>query len=116
VLANYDRLDVLVNNAGLATRRREVTQDRIERTFAVNHLGPFLLTNLLLDLLRRSAPARVVIVASAAHRAGDMPFDNLQFEHGGYGVMRAYARSKLANVLFTMELARRLAGTGVTAN
>src|SRR3984893_418919 len=116
VLAKYDKLHVLVNNAGLVSARREVTEDGIERTFAVNHLGPFLLTNLLLDLLRRSAPARVVTVASAAHRQGDMPFDHLQFETGGYGVMRAYARSKLANVLFTAELARLLAGTGVTAH
>lgn len=116
VVATCPKLHVLVNNAGAVGPRREVTENGIERTFAVNHLGPFLLTNLLLDLLRWSAPARVVVVASAAHRGGDMPFDNLQFEHGGYGIMRAYARSKLANVLFTMALARRLAGTGVTAN
>ena len=116
VVASRPRLHILVNNAGSVNARRAVTEDGIERTFAVNHLGPFLLTNLLLDLLRRSAPARVVTVASAAHRQGDMPFDDLQFETGGYGTMRAYARSKLANVLFTAELARRLAGTGVTAN
>ena len=116
VVASRPKLHVLVNNAGSVSARREVTEDGIERTFAVNHLGPFLLTNLLLDLLRRSAPARVVTVASAAHRQGDMPFDDLQFENGGYGTMRAYARSKLANVLFTAELARRLARTGVTAN
>jgi retinol dehydrogenase-14 len=116
VVAGCPRLHVLVNNAGSVAAKREVTDGGIEQTFAVNHLGPFLLTNLLLDLLRRSAPARVVTVASAAHRAGNMPFDNLHFEHGGYGVMRAYARSKLANVLFTRELGRRLAGTGVTAN
>jgi retinol dehydrogenase 14 len=116
LVATRPKLHVLVNNAGLVSARREVTEDGIERTFAVNHLGPFLLTNLLLDLLRRSAPARVVTVASAAHRQGDMPYDDLQFENGGYGTMRAYARSKLANVLFTAELARRLAGTGVTAN
>ena len=96
--------------------KREVTEDGIERTFAVNHLGPFLLTNLLLDVLKRSAPARVVAVASVAQARGDMPFDDLQFERGGYTIMRAYARSKLANVLFTRELARRLAGTGLTAN
>jgi retinol dehydrogenase-14 len=116
VVASHPKLHILVNNAGSVSARRVVTEDGIEWTFSVNHLGPFLLTNLLLDLLRRSAPARVVTVASAAHRQGDMPFDDLQFESGRYGIMRAYARSKLANVLFTAELARRLAGTGVTAN
>jgi NAD(P)-dependent dehydrogenase (short-subunit alcohol dehydrogenase family) len=116
VTASHPTLHVLVNNAGSVSVKREVTEDGIERTFAVNHLGAFLLTNLLLDLLKRSAPARVVTVASAAHRYADMPFNNLQFENGGYGILRAYARSKLANVLFTAELARRLVGTGVTAN
>jgi retinol dehydrogenase-14 len=116
VVASRPKLHILVNNAGSVSPARVVTGDGIERTFMVNHLGPFLLTNLLIDLLRRSAPARVVTVASAAHRQGDMPIDDLQFEGGGYGIMRAYARSKLANVLFTTELARRLAGTGVTAN
>jgi retinol dehydrogenase 14 len=116
VVATCPKLHVLVNNAGLVAPTKQLTDDGIERTFAVNHLAPFLLTNLLLDHLIRSAPARIVVVASAAHRGGDLPFDNLQFEHDGYGIMRAYARSKLANVLFTSELARRLAGTGVTAN
>jgi retinol dehydrogenase-14 len=116
VVTSRPKLHILVNNAGSVSARRAVTEDGIERTFAVNHLAPFLLTNLLLDLLRRSAPARVVTVASAAHRQGDIPFDDLQFESDRYGIMRAYARSKLANVLFTAELARRLAGTGVTAN
>jgi NAD(P)-dependent dehydrogenase (short-subunit alcohol dehydrogenase family) len=116
VSAKHSTLHVLVNNAGSVSATRVLTEDGIERTFAVNHLGVFLLTNLLLDILMRSAPARVVTVASAAHRQGTLPFDDLQFEHGGYGTNRAYARSKLANVLFTVELARRLAGTGVTAN
>ena len=116
VVATHPRLHILVNNAGGGNVRREVTEDGIERTFAVNHLAPFLLTNLLLDLLKHSAPARVVTVASIEHCAGDMPFDDLQFEKGGYRITRAYARSKLANVLFTSELARRLAGTGVTSN
>jgi NAD(P)-dependent dehydrogenase (short-subunit alcohol dehydrogenase family) len=116
VVTSRPKLHILVNNAGSVSARRAVTEDGIERTFAVNHLGPFLLTNLVLDLMRRSAPARVVTVASAAHRQGDTPFDDLQFESDRYGIMRAYARSKLANVLFTAELARRLAGTGVTAN
>ena len=90
--------------------------DGIEATFAVNHLGYFLLTNLLLDLVVKSAPARVVTVASVGHRRGTLDFDDLGFERGGYSIMRAYARSKLANVLFAAELARRLAGTGVTSN
>jgi NAD(P)-dependent dehydrogenase (short-subunit alcohol dehydrogenase family) len=116
VKASHSTLGVLVNNAGSCSATRVLTEDGFERTFAVNHLGSFLLTNLLLDVLKRSAPARVVTVASAAHRQGTLPFDDLQFEHGGYTTMRAYARSKLANVLFTTALARRLAGTGVTAN
>jgi NAD(P)-dependent dehydrogenase (short-subunit alcohol dehydrogenase family) len=114
--AGHDRLDVLVNNAGGVNKRRQVTEDGIERTFAVNHLGYFLLTNLLCDLLVRSAPARVVTVASVGHRRGTLDFDDLGFERGGYSIMRAYGRSKLANVLFAAELARRLAGTGVTSN
>jgi retinol dehydrogenase 14 len=116
VMASHPKLHVLVNNAGSVNARREITEDGIERTFAVNHLGPFLLTSLLTEPLARSTPARVVTVASAAHRDGTMPFDDLQFERGGYSILRAYARSKLANVLFTAELARRLTGSGVTAN
>ena len=116
VLASLGRLDVLVNNAGGVNKTRRLTVDGIEMTFAVNHLGYFLLTNLLLGLLVRSAPARVVTVASIGHRRGTLDFDDLGFEHGGYRIMRAYTRSKLANVLFANELARRLAGTGVTSN
>ncbi len=112
----HARLDVLVNNAGSVSPSREVTEDGIERTFAVNHLGYFLLTLLLLDLLQKSAPARVVNVASIGHRSATMDFGNLGFETGGYSIMKAYGRSKLANVLFTRELARRLSGTGVTVN
>jgi len=97
-------------------KKRELTVDGIEKTFAVNHLGYFLLTNLLLDLLKRSAPARVVTVASIGHRRGTLDFDDLGFERDGYWIMKAYTRSKLANVLFAAELARRLAGTGVTSN
>ncbi len=114
--AKHSRLDVLVNNAGSVSPTRQLTADGLEQTFAVNHLGYFLLTNLLLDLLERSAPSRVVNVASVAHRQGDIDFGNLQYEHGGYGIMKAYSRSKLANVLFTAELARRLADKGVTVN
>jgi NAD(P)-dependent dehydrogenase (short-subunit alcohol dehydrogenase family) len=112
----HDRLDVLVNNAGGVNKKRVVTEDGIERTFAVNHLGYFLLTHLLCDLLVKSAPARVVTVASVGHRRGTLDFDDLGFERGGYSIMRAYGRSKLANVLFAAELARRLAGTGVSSN
>lgn len=115
-LARHDRLHVLVNNAGGVNKTRRLTVDGIEMTFAVNHLGYFLLTNLLCDLLVRSAPARVVTVASIGHRSGTLDFDDFDFQRGGYAIMRAYARSKLANVLFAAELARRLAGTGVTSN
>jgi retinol dehydrogenase-14 len=113
--ARHDRLDVLVNNAGGVNKTRRLSKDGIEMTFAVNHLGYFLLTTLLTDLLVKSAPARVVTVASIGHRSGTLDFDDLGFERG-YSIMRAYSRSKLANVLFANELARRLAGTGVTSN
>ena len=111
----YDRLHVLVNNAGTVFTKRTVTADGIESTLAVNYLGPFLLTNLLLDVLKASAPARVIIVSSSGHYSGTMDFNDLGFEHG-YQIMRAYGRSKLAAVLFTRELAKRLKGTGVTVN
>jgi NAD(P)-dependent dehydrogenase (short-subunit alcohol dehydrogenase family) len=115
VLDAYPRLDVLVNNVGGYWDTRHVTADGLERTFAVNHLAPFLLTDLLLERLKDSAPARVVTVASGAHTAGRIDFDDLQ---GGrsYSGSRAYDQSKLANVLFSHELARRLAGSGITAN
>lgn len=115
--ASYDHLDVLVNNAGLFSMTRKETADGFEMTFAANHLGPFLLTNLLLETLIASAPSRIVNVASEAHVYGTMDFDDLHLKRGyGSGGMNAYGRSKLANVLFTYELARRLQGTGVTAN
>ena len=110
----YDRLDVLVNNAGLHRFRRHETEDGIELTWAVNHLAPFLLTNLLLDVLKAGAPARIVVVSSESHRDGWIDFEDLAIRRF-YRGMAAYARSKRANVLFTYELARRLAGTGVTA-
>jgi len=113
--ARHRRLDVLVNNVGGVNKARRVTADGIEATFAVNHLGPFLLTNLLLGLLVDSAPARIVTVASVGHRRGTLDFDDLGLERG-YWIMKAYARSKLANVLFASELARRLAGAGVSSN
>ena len=115
-LERFDRLDVLINNAGIAGwGTRLVTEDGLETTFAVNHLAPFLLTSLLLDRLRASAPARVITVSSAAHRNFALDFDDLQGErrYSGFG---AYSRSKLANILFTHELSRRLEGTGVTVN
>lgn len=115
LLDSCDRIDVLLNNAGTVFARRTLTEDGIEATFAVNHLAPFLLTNLLLDRITQSAPARIVNVSSVAHLSGTMDFDDLGFEHG-YKVMAAYQRSKLANVLFTRSLARRLDGTGVTVN
>jgi NAD(P)-dependent dehydrogenase (short-subunit alcohol dehydrogenase family) len=116
ILDAAPRLDVLINNAGAMMTTRQVTEDGIERTFALNHMAYFLLTRLLLDRLEASAPARIVSVASGAHRsAGQLDFTDLQFEHD-YSGWQAYARSKLANILFTRELARRLAGTGVTAN
>jgi NAD(P)-dependent dehydrogenase (short-subunit alcohol dehydrogenase family) len=114
VLGACTRLDVLVNNVGGFWAHRHVTADGLENTFAVNHLGPFLLTNLLLDRLKASAPARVVTVSSGAHATGRIDFDDLQGS-ATYSGQRAYNASKLANVMFTYELARRLQGTGVTA-
>lgn len=114
--AKHSRLDVLINNAGGVSDKRKVTADGFEQTFATNHLAGFLLTHLLLDMLKKSAPSRVVVTASIGHRRGTMDFDDLHFEKGGYSIMGAYGRSKLANVLFASELSRRLAGTGVVAN
>jgi retinol dehydrogenase 14 len=114
VLDTYPRLDVLVNNVGGFWAHRHVTADGLERTFALNHLAPFLLTSLLLDRLTASAPARIVTVASGAHARGRIDFDDLQGERN-YSGQRAYSQSKLASVMFTYELARRLDGSGVTA-
>jgi retinol dehydrogenase 12 len=116
VARTHDRLDVLVNNAGMVATRRQQTADGIELTWAVNHLAPFLLTNLLTDLLVASAPSRVVTVSSGAHAGARMDLDDPQFERRRYSGMAVYGQSKLANVLFTTELARRLRGTGVTVN
>jgi retinol dehydrogenase 14 len=115
VLQSYPRIDVLVNNVGGYWNTRHVTPDGLEHTFALNHLAPFLLTNLLLDRLKQSAPARVVTVASNAHATGEIDFDDLQGEWS-YSGSRAYNQSKLANILFTYELARRLQASAVTAN
>jgi NAD(P)-dependent dehydrogenase (short-subunit alcohol dehydrogenase family) len=117
LLDRVDRIDVLVNNAGLIHRRRTETADGFETTFGVNHLGHFLLTQLLLDRLRASAPARLVVVSSDAHKGArqGLDFDDLQSTRR-YRWMDAYNKSKLANIYFTRELARRLGGTGVTVN
>ena len=118
ILEQAPRVDVLINNAGVVLSERRETVDGFEATFATNHLGPFLLTNLLLDRLRESAPSRIVNVASTAHNTArkGILFDDLQSKGKRYRGMRVYGESKLANILFTLELARRLSGTGVTAN
>jgi NAD(P)-dependent dehydrogenase (short-subunit alcohol dehydrogenase family) len=115
IRARYPRLHVLINNAGIISRRREVTVDGLEMQFAVNHLGYFLLTNLLLPQLRAGAPSRIVNVASGAHSHATLDFADLQSERG-YDPKEVYSRTKLANILFTYELARRLGLTGVTVN
>jgi len=114
-LAKYERLDVLINNAGLTIGTRELTEDGLEMTFAVNHMAPFLLSHHLRERLESSSPSRIVTVASDAHRQGKMNFDDL---NGGkrFSGWSAYCQSKLANILFTRELAHRLEGSGVTAN
>jgi NAD(P)-dependent dehydrogenase (short-subunit alcohol dehydrogenase family) len=113
--AKYQKLHVLVNNAGGAFGKRELTAEGFERTFALNHLNYFLLTTLLLDMLKDSAPARIVNVSSDSHKGAQLDFDDLQSAQGNF-VFKAYGRSKLAVVVFSYELARRLAGTGVTVN
>jgi NAD(P)-dependent dehydrogenase (short-subunit alcohol dehydrogenase family) len=114
ILDRCERLDVLVNNAGLTLGRRTSTEDGIETTFAINHLAPFLLTNLLWDRLKQSAPSRVITVASEAHRGAVIDFEDPGGERR-YSGWRAYQQSKLANILFSRELARRSRGSGVTA-
>src|SRR5579883_1919609 len=111
----YTRLHVLIHNAGGVSSVRRVTPDGLEVTFVVNYLAPFLLTELLLDVLKASAPARIVNVSSAAHQGGKIDFDDLQGEKG-YSMWKAYGQAKLALILFTYELARRLEGSGVTVN
>jgi NAD(P)-dependent dehydrogenase (short-subunit alcohol dehydrogenase family) len=116
-LERYPRIDVLVNNAGAMFEKRHLSPDGLEMTWALNHVAPFLLTELLLDRLKSSAPARVVTTSSDAHKGAKIPWDDLNAgrSYGGRGFSR-YGQTKLANILFTAELARRLEGTGVTAN
>jgi NAD(P)-dependent dehydrogenase (short-subunit alcohol dehydrogenase family) len=109
------RIDVLINNAGAMFSSRRLTDDGLEYTFALNHMAYFIVTEGLRDRLLGSSPARIVNVASAAHQGVRLDFDDLQSAKG-FGAMKAYGRSKLCNILFTRELARRLHGTGVTAN
>ena len=115
LLAGESRIDVLINNAGALFTRRQLTEDGLEMTFALNHVAPFVVTNLLRQRLMEADEARVITTASAAHESGRIDFEDLTLAQG-YGSFRAYATSKLANILFTRELARRLEGTGVTAN
>ncbi len=112
--STHDRLDLLVNNAGIYTSKRTLTDDGFERTWEVDYLSHFLLTNLLIDPLRRAAPSRVINVSSQGHQMGRIEFDNLNRETGWSGI-RAYGQAKLAQILFTKEFARRFAGTGVSA-
>lgn len=115
ITRTYDRLDVLAHNAGLSTPERTITDDSVELTFAVNHLAPYLLTHELMDLLRESAHARVVVTASGIHTRGELDFNDLELAEG-YSAIDAYARSKLANVAFTLELAERLGKRETVAN
>jgi NAD(P)-dependent dehydrogenase (short-subunit alcohol dehydrogenase family) len=115
IAAAQPRIDVLINNAGAMFGARQLTEDNLERTFAINHMAYFVLTQGLRERLLTSAPARIVNTASAAHQGAKLDFDDLQAAHG-FSPMRAYGRSKLCNILFTRDLARRLRGKGVTAN
>lgn len=114
-LEKYSRLDILINNAGIWETKPKLSDDGIELSFAVNHMAPFLLTNLLLDALKEGASARIINVSSMAHKYGRISFDKLENTRG-WGSMQSYAQSKLANILFTRKLARMLDGSGVTAN
>jgi NAD(P)-dependent dehydrogenase (short-subunit alcohol dehydrogenase family) len=115
IAASEPRIDVLVNNAGAVFSDRRVTREGLEMTFALNHMAYFTLTRALLDRLKGSSPARIVSTASRAHVGAKLDFGDLQSAKG-YGAFKAYGRSKLANILFTRELARRIAGTGIVAN
>ncbi|XP_066552663.1 retinol dehydrogenase 13 [Amia ocellicauda] len=116
IIQEEERVDILINNAGVMRCPQWKTEDGYEMQFGVNHLGHFLLTNLLLEKLKKFAPSRIINLSSLAHVVGDIDFDDLHWEKKKYDTKRAYCQSKLANVLFTKELATRLQGTGVTAN
>ncbi len=116
VYARYPRLDILINNAAVVLTKKAFSKDGIEMTLATNHLGPFLLTNLLLDLLKRSAPSRIINISSGIHKWGKVDLHDLQFEHRYYYFIRAYAQSKLLMNLTSFALAQKLKGTGVTIN
>jgi NAD(P)-dependent dehydrogenase (short-subunit alcohol dehydrogenase family) len=117
ILAKHPRIDVLANNAGAVNSSRRLTEDGLELTWAVNHLAPFLLTTLLVERITAGAPARIITTSSGAHHGAHIPFDDINAERGyGAGGFSRYGQTKLANILFTTELARRLEGTGVTAN
>ena len=111
----YDSLNVLINNAGILLNKRTISVDGVENTFAINHLGPFILTNSLLDLLKSSSPSRIINVSSSGHYRANFDLDNMQGEKK-YSSFEAYCKSKLYNVLFTYELSRKLAGSNVTVN
>jgi len=115
IKATYERIDVLINNAGAYYATRQLSADGIELTWALNHMAPFILTNALLDMFRQSAPARIITVSSMAHQSARMNFDDIQGERR-YSGWNAYAQSKLANILFTYELADRLQQTDITVN
>jgi NAD(P)-dependent dehydrogenase (short-subunit alcohol dehydrogenase family) len=115
-LSSHGSLDILVNNAGVFLHKRFTTVDGLEYTFAVNHLAPFLLTNLLFERIKASTPSRIITTSSVAHRGAQINFDDLQFEKRRYTGVKAYSQSKLANILFTKELSRRSTGSGVTSN
>ena len=115
-LEKYQRLDVLINNAGAFFTSRKESADGFEMQFAVNHLSHFLLTNLLLEKIKQSAPARIVVLTSRAHRRGNIWFDDLHFRNKKYDGLKAYGQSKLANILFTYHLAEKLKGSGVSVN
>ncbi|MFW9784188.1 MAG: SDR family oxidoreductase, partial [Candidatus Heimdallarchaeota archaeon] len=112
----YQNLHILINNAGIMASKRKISVDGFEMNFAVNFLAPFLLTNLLLDYLIKSAPSRIINVSSAAHKMAKLNFDDLQYEKRSYHLHKAYGSSKLSLMLFSYELSRRLEGTGVTVN
>jgi retinol dehydrogenase 12 len=113
--SKYKNLHLLINNAGIWETKRNLSVDGIEKNFAINHLAPFLLTNLLLDTIKASAPARIINVSSEAHRQADINFQDLEMEKK-YSSFRSYSQSKLANILFTKKLSQKLKGSGVTAN